>query len=138
MDIEAVREYCLSRPCATEDMRFGEAYLCFAVFNKIFACYGFERENYFVVKCDPDIRQYHGNSFTLPPTGKVTVPTAFAQFPHDILPVPRIWVEGMYPLIQYTEMSYGGHFTAMENPQEFSTDLATFISKVETSKQQTP
>lgn len=54
MDIEAIREYCLSLPCATEDMRFGKAYLCFAVFNKIFACYGFERDNYFVVKCDPD------------------------------------------------------------------------------------
>lgn len=54
MEIESVREYCLSLPHATEDMRFGEAYLLFAVFDKIFACYGFERDNYFVVKCDPD------------------------------------------------------------------------------------
>lgn len=54
MDIESIREYCLSLPYATEDMRFGPAYLCFAVFDKIFACYGFERDNYFVVKTDPD------------------------------------------------------------------------------------
>lgn len=54
MNIESVREYCLSLPLASEDMAFGEEYLLFRVCGKIFACYGFDREDYFVVKCDSD------------------------------------------------------------------------------------
>lgn len=54
MNIEAIRAYCLKLPHTTEDMAFGEAYLLFRVCNRIFACYGFEREDYFVLKCDPD------------------------------------------------------------------------------------
>lgn len=54
MDIETAREYCLSLPLATEDMAFGEDYLLFRVFNKIFACLSFARTDYFVVKCDPE------------------------------------------------------------------------------------
>lgn len=54
MNIESVREYCLSLPMAGEDTAFGEEYLLFRVCGKIFACYGFVREDYFVVKCEPD------------------------------------------------------------------------------------
>lgn len=54
MDIEQLREYCLSLPLATEDMAFGEEYLLFRVCGKIFACIGLERTDYFVVKCDPE------------------------------------------------------------------------------------
>lgn len=53
-DIETLRCYCLSLPYVTEDMAFGEECLLFRVFGKIFACYGFERNDYFVVKCNPD------------------------------------------------------------------------------------
>lgn len=54
MNIETVREYCLSLPMTTEDMAFGPDILLFRVCNKIFACYSFVRENYFVLKADPD------------------------------------------------------------------------------------
>lgn len=54
MNIESIREYCLSLPMAGEDTAFGEEYLLFRVCGKIFACYGFVREDYFVVKCEPD------------------------------------------------------------------------------------
>lgn len=54
MDIEQIRIYCLSLPHVTEDTGLGEEYLLFRVMNKIFACYGFERDNYFVLKCNPD------------------------------------------------------------------------------------
>ena len=76
------------------------------------------------------IRAYHGNSFTLPPLGKVTVPTAIAAFPHDVLPVPREWVEKAYPVIQYTEMAHGGHFTALEEPGAFAEDIRNFLGKL--------
>lgn len=76
------------------------------------------------------IRMYHGNTFTLPPMGKITQPVAIAQFPKDILPVPKSWIERNYNLIQYSEMPYGGHFTAMEAPGPFAEALSDFISKL--------
>lgn len=54
MDIETVREYCLSLPHATEDMAFGDDCLLFRVCDKIFACVSLNREGYLVVKSDPD------------------------------------------------------------------------------------
>ena len=38
MNIETVREYCLSLPLVTEDTAFGPDYILFRVYNKIFAC----------------------------------------------------------------------------------------------------
>lgn len=54
MNIETLREYCLSLPLATEDMPFGDDYITLRVCDKIFACIGLARPDYFVVKCDPD------------------------------------------------------------------------------------
>ena len=54
MNIESIRDYCLSLPMTSEDMAFGDEYLLFRVYDKIFACYGFMREDYFVLKADPD------------------------------------------------------------------------------------
>jgi len=54
MDIETVREYCLSLPYASEDTAFGENHLLFRVHDKIFACFGFDHNDYFVLKCDPE------------------------------------------------------------------------------------
>ena len=36
MDIEEWREYCLSLPMVTEDMAFGEGFVLFRVWEKIF------------------------------------------------------------------------------------------------------
>lgn len=54
MDIEQLREYCLSLPKATEDMAFGEECLLLRVCGKIFACIYLVRTDCFVVKCDPE------------------------------------------------------------------------------------
>ena len=54
MNIESVREYCLSLPLVTEDMAFGDDYILLRVCDRIFACIGLARPDYFVVKCDPD------------------------------------------------------------------------------------
>ncbi len=54
MDIESIREYCLSFPLTSEDMAFGEDYLLLRVGGKIFVCLGLVRDDYVVVKCDPD------------------------------------------------------------------------------------
>ncbi|MDE6229207.1 MAG: MmcQ/YjbR family DNA-binding protein [Muribaculaceae bacterium] len=54
MNIEAIREYCLSLPLASEDMAFGEDHLVLRVCGKIFACIGLTDTDYLAIKCDPD------------------------------------------------------------------------------------
>lgn len=76
------------------------------------------------------IRAYHGNTFTLPPQKKVEVPTAMTVFPKDILPAPKSWVESNYPLIMYTKMARGGHFTALEQPKEFAENVSEFMRAI--------
>ena len=54
MDIEALREYCLSQKNATEDMPFEDEYLIFRVFGKWFALIPLnDPELKISVKCDP-------------------------------------------------------------------------------------
>ncbi len=55
MNIESLREYCLSLPCATEDCAFGPEYLLFRVEGKIFGCICLDKPDIFVVKCDADL-----------------------------------------------------------------------------------
>lgn len=63
MDIECVREYCLSMPGATEDFPFDESTLAFRVGGRIFAMIDLERTEWFVLKCAPDraieLREQH-------------------------------------------------------------------------------
>lgn len=74
------------------------------------------------------IRAYYGNTFTLPPLGRIGVPTAIAAFPHDVLPAPREWIERNYPVAMYTEMPRGGHFTALEQPEAFAENITQFMN----------
>lgn len=53
MDIEALRDYCLSKPGATEGFPFGEDTLVFKVDGKIFLLTSFS-DGKFNVKCDPE------------------------------------------------------------------------------------
>lgn len=76
------------------------------------------------------IRAYHGNTFTLPPLEKISAPTAIAAFPYDVLSPPREWVERNYPVIMYTEMPHGGHFTALEQPEDFAENISQFMSAI--------
>ena len=63
MNIETVREYCLSLPLVTEDFPFDERTLVFRVLGKIFACIDLERPNLVTMKCDPvraiELREIH-------------------------------------------------------------------------------
>ena len=54
MNIEQLREYCLSMKQATEDMPFGDEYLVFKVFGKWFAVVPLhDTELNISVKCNP-------------------------------------------------------------------------------------
>ena len=54
MDIETIRNYCLSLPEAEEYFPFDETTLAFRIMGKIFAMIDLENTEWFVLKCDPD------------------------------------------------------------------------------------
>lgn len=54
MNIEDIREYCLSHPYATEDMPFGSEYAVFRIGGKIFCCLALVRGNVVQLKWHPD------------------------------------------------------------------------------------
>lgn len=63
MNIESVRDYCLSLPHVTEDFPFDETTLVFRIGGKIFAMIDLEKTEWFVLKCEPEyaleLREYH-------------------------------------------------------------------------------
>ena len=54
MNIESIRDYCLSLPATSEYFPFDETTLAFRVADKIFAMIDIEDTEWFVLKCDPD------------------------------------------------------------------------------------
>ena len=55
MNIESLREYCLSKPGAEETLPFGPDTLVYKVSGKIFLLTGLDEEQLsFNVKCEPD------------------------------------------------------------------------------------
>ena len=60
-------------------------------------------------------------------TGSSQTPAAFAIFPKDLVNAPREWAERFYNVQRWTEMTRGGHFAAMEEPQLLADDLRAFF-----------
>ena len=51
----------------------------------------------------------------------VAVPVAYTDFPGEVFPAPRSWVEVVFPGVAYfNEVDTGGHFAAWEEPELFS------------------
>lgn len=59
---------------------------------------------------------------------KVRVPTGVARFPKEILRFPRRWVENHYDVVHWSEFEKGGHFAAMERPEDFVGDVRCFFA----------
>ncbi len=54
----------------------------------------------------------------------VAVPVAYTNFPGEVFPAPRSWVEVVFPGIAYfNEVDRGGHFAAWEEPDLFSAEV---------------
>lgn len=60
---------------------------------------------------------------------RVTVPTAMAIYPREAQS-PRSWCERAANVVRYTAMPRGGHFAALEVPQDFSGDLLAFVEEL--------
>ncbi len=54
MNVEDLREYCLSKPMTTEGFPFGEDTLVFKVGDKVFLLTSLDKPISFNAKCDPD------------------------------------------------------------------------------------
>ncbi len=69
----------------------------------------------------------------LSPNGKrVEVPTSCALFPAELLAwPPRSYAERIYNITQWTEMSRGGHFAAMEQPDLLIEDIRKFARSLD-------
>ncbi|MDA3818369.1 MAG: MmcQ/YjbR family DNA-binding protein [Prolixibacteraceae bacterium] len=68
MNIESLREYCLSKKGATESFPFDETSLVFKVMNKMFALTDLEENLWVNVKCNPEtaIELRERYSFVMP------------------------------------------------------------------------
>jgi pimeloyl-ACP methyl ester carboxylesterase len=60
-------------------------------------------------------------------TRRVEVPTACLVFPREAILSPRRWVEARVNLVRWTEMSRGGHFAPLEEPNTFVDDVRAFF-----------
>jgi pimeloyl-ACP methyl ester carboxylesterase len=76
---------------------------------------------------------YYENTHSLPPMNKIKVPTGLALFPGDILLPPKEWAGKNLNIVHYTEMTHGGHFTAMEEPALFAEDIRKFYRALRTA-----
>lgn len=70
-------------------------------------------------------------SQSFPAGTRIHVPAGVAAFPDPVfLPTPRSLAEKTYNIVHWSEMSSGGHFAALEQPDLMLADLRAFISLV--------
>ncbi len=58
---------------------------------------------------------------------KVPAPAGMAMFPQEISKPPREWGERSYDVRRWTEMTSGGHFAALEEPQQLAEEVRAFF-----------
>ena len=75
-------------------------------------------------------RIYYENRVAPPNAARVTVPTAYALFPKEIIVPPREWVAARFNLVRWTEMPRGGHFAALEQPDLLVNDIREFFRDI--------
>jgi microsomal epoxide hydrolase len=62
------------------------------------------------------------------PTARIEVPTGIAAYPREPWRVPRHWVEPRYDITCFTEMERGGHFAALEDPENLLREIRNFFA----------
>ncbi|KII87364.1 hypothetical protein PLICRDRAFT_112525 [Plicaturopsis crispa FD-325 SS-3] len=65
-----------------------------------------------------------------PPEPYLSKPLGYSLYPEEIAPVPRSWVTAAGNLVFYREHDKGGHFAALERPDQFVKDLEEFVGQV--------
>ena len=62
-------------------------------------------------------------------TDPLDTPIGVANFPMEILRAPRHWMEDRYNIVHWSDMSEGGHFAAMEEPEALAQDIREFFRR---------
>ncbi|KAJ5565973.1 hypothetical protein N7535_007611, partial [Penicillium sp. DV-2018c] len=57
-------------------------------------------------------------------------PFGFSSFPAELTRLPRSWIETTGDLVFWEEHEKGGHFAALERPEELKGDLVKFVDQV--------
>ena len=65
------------------------------------------------------------------PIDRIEVPTAIAMFPGEISYPPRAWIEAAFNVVRWSNPVRGGHFAAMEAPEEFCEDVGQFFRQLQ-------
>ena len=69
----------------------------------------------------------HDGSLRLKAGQRIGVPTGYMAFPIAELPrPPRAWVERIYEVTRWSEMTAGGHFAALEESELFVDEIRAF------------
>jgi len=77
------------------------------------------------------LQMYYENAHSLPPIGKIKVPAGVSLYPADNLSPPRPWADRkLTNILHWKELPHGGHFTAMEEPTYYATDLREFFRQL--------
>lgn len=58
---------------------------------------------------------------------RIEVPAGYAAFPKEILRPPRAAAEQVFDLRRWTDMTRGGHFAALEQPQALAAEIRAFF-----------
>ena len=58
---------------------------------------------------------------------RLPVPCGIARFPLEAPFPPRSWIERVHDVQHWTDMPRGGHFAAMEAPDDFARDVTEFL-----------
>ncbi|KAJ9495788.1 hypothetical protein H2202_008831 [Exophiala xenobiotica] len=57
-------------------------------------------------------------------------PLGYSWFPKEINPIPRAWIETTGNLVFYRQHEKGGHFAALERPEDLWADVDEFAQRV--------
>jgi pimeloyl-ACP methyl ester carboxylesterase len=69
-------------------------------------------------------------SARLKPGERVEVPTGYAEYPIDTLPItPESWARRAYNIVDFQVMDRGGHFAAMEEPALFTSNVQGYFRR---------
>jgi len=72
----------------------------------------------------------HSKKWQVKPGEKVTVPTAMAAFPKDIVPIVKARAEEYFNVVRFNDFPRGGHFAIHEQAEVLSKDIREFFKIV--------
>ncbi|KAI1625308.1 Alpha/Beta hydrolase protein [Exophiala viscosa] len=59
----------------------------------------------------------------------VDKPCGYSLFAHEIVPIPKTWAATTCNLVSFNHHDHGGHFAAMEKPNELLADVEEYIKR---------